>query len=314
MRNAIIILTAAALFAIPACKKSGNDPVENPYSKIKPPDNTNGDKDSIPDPASIQGLHRNLFAPTCANSGCHDGTFEPDFRTVQSSFASLVNQKPIKNDQAGTFNARVVPGDADGSILIYRMTVDLGGNSGIMPLVLDPESDYPAKKDEHLANLRKWINDGAKDFNGQSPDKVDFPPTILGVQALLNNNPLARGGKYEPLYSTAGQSFEIWFSLTDDNVSQGNLSNMKINWSKDPTYYDPANEKPLVKATVKTMPGLYSASAEYGWYYSFDGSGLQKDDVIWFRITMSDGTNNNYQLPNDNSMFFLKKYFAVRIN
>ena len=31
-------------------------------------------------------LHQQAFAPTCANSGCHDGTFEPDFRTVGASW------------------------------------------------------------------------------------------------------------------------------------------------------------------------------------------------------------------------------------
>jgi hypothetical protein len=61
------------------------------------------------------------------------------------------------------------------------------------------------------------------------------------------------------------------------------------------------------------MAGLYSASSEYAWYYSFSGAGLKKDDVIWFRISMNDGKNSNYQLPNENSMFFLKKYFAVKV-
>lgn len=310
----LLTISILSILLLSACKKTSTGSVDNPYDKVKPPVIINPDKDKIPDPASIEGLHRNLFAPTCANSGCHDGSFEPDFRTVQSTFYSLVNQPPIKNDQAGTFSARVVPGDDNGSILIYRMTVDLGGNSGIMPIVLDPGSDYNIKKDEHLANLRKWINDGAKDIDGKAPQNVDFPPTILGVQALVGATPLPRGGKYEPLYSSAGQNFEIWFSLSDDKVAQGALSGMKINWSTDPTNYNPANEQMLTKATVKLMPGLYSSSAEYGWYYSFNSAGFKKDDVIWFRITMSDGTNTDYQLPNKNSMFFLKKYFAVKIN
>jgi hypothetical protein len=306
-----IVPLALAAVANPACKKTGNK-VDNPYDNVKLPDNTDDHKDSAADPASIEGLHRDLFKPTCANSGCHDGTFEPDFRTVQSTYNSLVNQKPIKNDLAGTFSARVVPGSADGSILIYRMTVDLGGNSGIMPLVLDPGSDYPTKKDQHLANLRKWIDNGAKDFEGRDPAPVDFPPTLLGVQALISNNPLPRGGKYEPFYSSAGSNIEFWFSLTDDKVAQSALTGMTINWSTDPNNYDPGNEKPLV-AGSKTMAGLYSASADYGWYYSFNSAGLVKDDVIWFRITCSDGSNVDYQLPNTNSMFFLKKYFALRI-
>ncbi|MEY4003773.1 MAG: hypothetical protein RIT07_1815, partial [Bacteroidota bacterium] len=131
------LLAILLVFGI-ACKKEGSS-IDNPYGKpIKINRDTTTSRDSAADATSIQGLHRDLFAPTCANSGCHDGTFEPDFRTVESSFASLVNVKPIKNDQAGTFNARVLPGNADASILIYRMTVDLGGNSGIMPLALEP--------------------------------------------------------------------------------------------------------------------------------------------------------------------------------
>lgn len=302
----------SVLFAV-SCKKTSSGAVDNPYSNVDTSKGNTGNNDKIPDPASIEGLHKNLFKPTCANSGCHDGTFEPDFRTVQSSYASLVNVKPIKNDQAGTFNARVLPGSDAASILIYRMTEDLGGNSGIMPLVLDPGSDYEAKKSEHLKNVRKWINDGAKDFNGNPPVNVDFPPTILGVQGLVSGSSIGRGGKYEAMYMSPGPNVELWFSLADDKLDQSNLSNMKINWSTDPTKYDPQNEKSLIKGTKKSLPGIYAGTTDYVWYYSFPTAGLQKDDVIWFRITMSDGTNQDYTLPNDNSMFFLKKYFALRI-
>ncbi|MBS3913479.1 MAG: hypothetical protein KG003_03210 [Bacteroidetes bacterium] len=307
----ISILFVLLTISVLACKKSDGSKVDNPYTNIKPPP-VDPNADSTADPASIQGLHRDLFKPTCSNSGCHDGTFEPDFRTVQSTYNSLVNQKPIKNDLAGTFSARVVPGSADGSILIYRMTVDLGGNSGIMPLVLDPGSTYPTKKDQHIANIRKWINDGAKDFEGKAPVPADFPPTILGVQALAGSNFLPRGGKYEPFYTYPGANIDLWFSLSDDHTAQGSLTGMTINWSTDPGNFDPGNEKPLIQGT-KTMAGLYNASTDYGWYYTFSTSGLVKDDVIWFRITCSDGSNQNYQLPNTNSMFFLKKYFAIRI-
>ncbi|MBL7811895.1 MAG: hypothetical protein JNL57_06690 [Bacteroidetes bacterium] len=310
MRAAILILVAIAL--LPACKKSSNNKIDNPYNTVViPPRDTKG-KDSTYDPQSLQGLHRDLFAPTCANSGCHDGTFEPDFRTVQSTYASLINIKPIKNDTAGTFNARVLPGNADASILIYRMTVDLGGNSGIMPIVLDPGSTYPAKKAEHLANLKAWINKGAPDFSGKMPGPVDFPPQILGVQGLVGGNAQGRGGKYEPLVTSSGQNLELWFSLADDKLAQGSLTNMTINWSTDPNNYDTNNEKPLQKATSKLMSGLYAPSTSYEWYYTFSTAGLNTGDVIWFRIHCSDGVND-YYLPNVNSMFFLKKYFAVRI-
>lgn len=313
MKKILPFIATAILVFVIACKKENGKKIDNPYDK--PIDTGINDKplDSTADPSSILGLHRDLFRPTCANSGCHDGTFEPDFRTAESSFASLVNVAPIKNDMAGTFNARVLPGNADASILIYRMTQDLGGNSGIMPLALDPGSNYPLKKESLLNNLKKWINDGAPNSKGVKPAPVDFPPQIMGVQALLGGSSLGRGGKYEPISAAANTNLELWFSLADDVVSQGSLTGMTINWSTNPELFNPANEKALLKAATKNMPGLYSATTPYEWYYSFSTAGYQSNDVIWFRITCSDGKNLGYQLPNVNSMFFLKKYFAIRI-
>lgn len=314
MQKSTYILTAALGLSILvfACKKSKDEAIDNPYKKvviIPLPKDSNLSASA----SSIQGLHRDIFKPTCANSGCHDGTFEPDFRTVQSSYNSLVNIKPIKNDSAGTFAARVVPGNADMSILTYRLTVNLGGNSGIMPIVLDPGSTYPANKTTHIANVKKWINDGAKDFNGNPPSPVDFPPQILGVTALNGASTVGRGGKYEPVITSAGPTIQLWFALADDKVAQNSLTGMTINWSTDPNVYNPANEKPLSQATSKVMPGLYNNNTTYSWYYAFNTAGLKTYDVIWFRITCSDGVNNGYQIPNTNSMFFLKKYFALRI-
>jgi hypothetical protein len=50
----------------------------NPYDQIEDP-NQETEEETELDPTSIMGLHANVFRPTCANSGCHDGTFEPDF-------------------------------------------------------------------------------------------------------------------------------------------------------------------------------------------------------------------------------------------
>lgn len=309
----ILPLSVTLVGIIIGCKKSDNTDIDNPYKNFKPKETDDETKDSVASATSLLGLHRDIFKPTCANSGCHDGTFEPDFRTVESSFSSLVNVKPVKNDSAGTFNSRVLPGNADASILIYRMTVNLGGNSGIMPLVIDPGNDYASKKEQLISNLKTWINNGAPDSRGIKPASVDFPPQIMGVQALVGGNKLPRGGKYEPFLSNAGPNVELWFSFADDKLSQDQLTHLTINWSADPDNFNSANEKPLVKAATKMMPGLYAPDIPYLWYYSFPTAGMTSLDVIWFRVTLSDGTNIGYQLPNKNSMFFLKKYFAIKI-
>lgn len=145
-----------------ACEKT---PVNDPFGE----DTEQESETEVPvelDPVSIAGIHQNIFKPTCANSGCHDGTFEPDFRTVESSYNTLVNHPVIKNDAQGSFSFRVVPGDVTASQLINRMTVDIDGNSGVMPLALEPDSDYPDRREEYIQNVKDWVAGGAKDIFG----------------------------------------------------------------------------------------------------------------------------------------------------
>ena len=72
-----------------------------------------------PEPASIAGIYQNILKPTCANVGCHDGTFEPDYRTLESAYNTLVYQTPIKND--GNYDYRVEPYNAQSSALMASM-------------------------------------------------------------------------------------------------------------------------------------------------------------------------------------------------
>ena len=63
---------------------------------------------------------------------------------------------------------------------------------------------------------------------------------------------------------------------------------------------------------VKLPAGLFSVSNDYYWNGQYDGSQNVENDVVWFRITVSDGKNTGYQIPNANSMFMLKTYFAIK--
>ncbi|MCB0705934.1 MAG: hypothetical protein KDC34_11515 [Saprospiraceae bacterium] len=142
---------------IGSCKKEEH---VNPYDLI---DNTQPDSTAtvLLDPTSLEGLHQQIFARTCANSGCHDGTFEPDFRTIESTYNTLVNHPVIKNDPQGSFTYRVVPGDVSSSQIIARLTYDIDGNSGVMPLALEPDSDWPEMKETYIDHVKTWIMAGA---------------------------------------------------------------------------------------------------------------------------------------------------------
>jgi hypothetical protein len=306
---ASMIFSILGVFFI-GCETNGPS-IKNPYPNGK--DTIAKAKDTW-DYRTIQGLHAGLFKPTCANSGCHDGNFEPDFRTVESSYYSLVNQPVIKQDVGSKFTTRVVPFSASNSILPHRMTVDLNGNSGIMPLSLEANSNYPIEKDSWLVRIKDWINAGAKDWMGRVPESVDFPPQILGVQFLVGGNTLSRPGKYEAAQIGVGQSPDIWISLADDNTNQTNLKNVSVNWSTDPSKFDSANEKMMKSGPLRSFSGLIGSNCDYYWNYSFDGSQYKEKEVVWFRITMSDNNNVNYQIPNKYSMFLLKTYFAIKFN
>ena len=157
MKNPALLLFG--LFLLAGCFK---EKYENPYDLIEDP---GGDTLSTAtlDPKSLPGLHANIFRPTCANSGCHDGTFEPDFRTVQSTFHTLVNHPIVKNDPQGTFSVRVKPGDVGASLLIARLTYDIDGNSGTMPLIVEPDSDWLEKKEQYIQDIKDWIAAGAEE-------------------------------------------------------------------------------------------------------------------------------------------------------
>jgi hypothetical protein len=300
----LIVLSAQA------CTKESNRP-DNPF------DNSNHqqpkDSSTAPDPNSIQGIHANILKPTCANSGCHDGTFEPDFRTVSSSYNTLLYRKPIKNDSAGTFSARVLPGNADMSMLWYRLTVDLGGNSGIMPLVVDPDSKWPSKKAEYLNHIRTWINNGAKDPFGNPPTLPDQPPQVLGMTALVNGVEASRPGRYEPIQIPSGSNTEIWICFADDKSTQDALSNANVNFSLDPGNYLPANAQPLIKAAPgKVFKSVYGQNETYLYRFLLNTNAWNQGDVIWLQLSISDGVNGNSLIPNNDALFYLKKYLAIR--
>lgn len=156
-----ILLASIMLFN--ACSKDEPAP-DNPFNdpNLQPPPEDTITIDTITiDPTSLAGLHANIFRPTCANSGCHDGNFEPDFRTIGSTYNTLLNHNAISTDTTVTpAILRVVPYSIDSSMLWYRMNNFLPESSGIMPLESN-DSDWQENKDEHLNNIRTWIENGA---------------------------------------------------------------------------------------------------------------------------------------------------------
>src|SRR5204862_5960812 len=126
----------------------------------------------IPDPYSITGLHKNIFSVRCNVPGCHDGTFEPDFRTIQSTYSTLVYQHVNKVTVNGvdSFYYRVLPFDTTRSFIHERLTT--------------PTSDYMPSNGNRLSQtqiqqINTWIMNGARDINGNIPNAPNNIPYLV---------------------------------------------------------------------------------------------------------------------------------------
>lgn len=310
----LFILSFFVILFSHSCKKKDN---KNPYDDWKDDEKETPIANIEVDPNTIQGLHKNIFKPTCSNSGCHDGNFEPDFRTIESSYNSLINRFSTNLDpNQPQFSKRVVPGDATVSMLLHRILEFIPGSQGKMPLTTDPGSDWPEKKDNYIQNIRTWINNGAKDQFGVSPDNIDFTPQMGGLLVFVDgsNTPLPHAG-YQPIVvpSSANQ-IKIMVSVLDDKTPLSQLGPNTINFSLNPNNYSSVEQSLINESSPYLGIGVSGENVPY-WFsitLSLNSIGVS-GDVVWCRINTTDKINPSIFIPSKETSFNFKKYFAIKI-
>ncbi len=315
MRKVLFII--ASVVWISACKKTSTTTEINT-------DNTGGngtvvDTSDRVNPNSIIGIHHNIFKPTCANSGCHDGTFEPDFRTVESAYNTLLMQPIIKNNPEGNYAYRVVPGDAANSVLYRRLIEDIDGQSGIMPISIDPDSDYPAKREQYIQNVKTWINEGAKDVLGNPFTTGNQPPTFLGATVRFTNSSgdtitVEREGQE---LSTIPIPFfvddvELWFSFQDDGTAPSNLGINQIDFSKDPFLFSGNKQSLEIPGFTFQEKGFVTEDVTYTHKISLSRANFVAGDTYYYRVYVSDDSAEETEIPNESSPDYIKVYFTLR--
>lgn len=293
-------------------------PPPNPFDQYRETaDSTGNIRIPEPDPQTIQGLHKNFFRTTCANSGCHDGSFEPDFRTIESTYNTLVFHPLIKNNPQGTLEYRVEPGKADRSALWIRLNEDIDGQSGIMPLVIDPDSDWGEKKSEHLQNLKVWIDNGARDMFGNTPVQGDIQPYIKGIAGFAegSNAVLEREANNGPIQIPANASqVKIWFSLADDKLSPTQFSNIKVRISTVKNDFSNLTGLPVNIDGPIYHEDFYGKISPYHHYFNFQPSGFAAGSVLYIRVYIQDPSQPDLtEIPSFGSPDYMKESFAVKI-
>ena len=287
--------------------------VENPFDDPNnfPPEDTTGIENI--DPASFVGLHQNIFKPTCANSGCHDGSFEPDFRTIESSYNTLVFHDIVKNNPTGTYEYRVKPESLSESIMWLRLNEDIDGISGIMPLdaFYDPESEWTANKAEHLGNISTWIMNGALDMFGNAPGGNDQQPGIAGIYAEADGNPIDLYNRIN--VPTGSQNVSVWFAISDLETPVSNLEYNKVKMSGKIEFDDTAAtwyDLQLLGAP-ETHQSFLNEPANFQHKFNFDATTFPPDSTFYMRVYIKDPLQpDTTNIPQDGSQFYIKRKFS----
>lgn len=293
-----------------ACSEDGGNPFDNP--DLQPPIDTTLIPDA--DPQSFVGLHQRIFGPQCANSGCHDGNFEPDFRTIESAYNSLVYHPVTKNTVPASYQYRVKPGSLSESILWLRLNEDIDGQSGIMPLdaFYDPESAWNQHKATHLANISAWITGGAKDMFGNAPSAGGLQPGIKGIYAEADGSPCAFSQRVMVPQGT--QSLTVYFAFTDGATPAAQLTGGEVRMAADQfdSFDTISVGVPLqLLGTPIVRNDFFGNSAEYRHRVTFSPAQYPALQAVYMRVFVQDPLlPDTTQIPQDASLMHIKRYFS----
>lgn len=279
----------------------------NPYDTL---DYSQNDVPPIPiDSNSFLGIHKYILSVKCAQPACHDGSFEPDYRTAMSAYNTLVYAPVIKNNATNTFTYRVVPGDTAMSWLHERITTD-DAVLGRMPLY----DSLPKRQIELITN---WIQQGAKDIFGNTPAEPNTQPFFYGVNAFLTSNNMrvdtARGDFFlNPFMVPSNSEIKIWFGILDDTPVPVLTGQNRVKFSTDP--YD-FSASPFNDLNFQITPfaghAFDGSPADYYLSYTFNTSQFNPGDVVYMRVYTQDPDHTNQtEIPSDASPFYFKTYFA----
>lgn len=268
---------------------------------------------------SFIGLHANFLQNTCANSGCHDGSFPPDFRTIESAYNTLINQPIVKNNPEGDFKVRVLPGNAEQSVLYHRLIEDIDGQSGIMPLVVDEGvSDYNEKREQYIENVKTWINNGALDIFGNPPGTDNAPPGFLGLIAIdpTNNEKLPRiASTGIILIPFDVESIKLYFAFSDDDTAPQNFRVNKVKVLANSTDFENGNTEVFGMQKDENLRdiGFARDSVDFTHSLTIDVSNYPKLTPYFLQTLVQDTRQDTSKIPNANSAQYIYDYFSFRI-
>ncbi len=302
MKKVILFLVSIIAIAF-ACKKNELPPV-NPFAQNADSSKTNT---STFTNNPFQKIHQEIFKPKCANPGCHDGSFEPDFRTIESSYATLVNHKNIKKTLDGKFSLRAIPFNVDSSWLYYRITTT-DGQLGRMPLY------SPVLNEEHTNLIRTWIADGCKNqFNEAAINPNGFPQFSWYVASdsvvfnRVDTNRSIANQSNSPFLTKKNRTLSIIAHITDDGLPI-DVTNLKLKISTTANNFISPN-------VIQTINGNYNAAFwQRMYFFNINTNSLPANKVLYFRIYCDNAPGvTNVEYPYDGMYSWWKDFCSFKV-
>lgn len=238
------------------------------------------------DSSSFLSVYELVFKAKCGQPACHDGSFEPDFRSPQSSYNTLVFHDVVKNDAQNSYTHRVVPSDLQKSWLWNRITTE-DGVLGRMPL-------YDTLADWQIEMVKNWIANGAKDMFNNTPSMAPKLPSFYGIVAYEEgkSSRLDSSGRFrvEPFKVPSNKNIKIWVGLYDEATVPQLYIEKKAQLSKDYLTFSNAKEYTINTETAPTMlPALNNQKAPFFMHFTFNSGDFAKGDIVYIRLKMNDG-------------------------
>jgi len=283
-----------AILLVNSCKKDDDAPTSNPFDTITRP--IVQPVDTL-DPNSFVAIHNDILLTRCAVPGCHDGHFEPDFRTVQSAYSTLVYHPVIKNNLDSTFTYRVVPFDAVNSVLYERLTNCCFVNQNDRMPQDNIGEPLPT---EDLNRIKAWIQNGAKDMFGTAPSLPNAEPTVLFLFATdptYTNDYSVPGNRldsifYNPMFFPNNSEILLIVSVTDDSTKVADLSINELKVSLQPDDFSAA----------QTFTGTYlETNGDEFYLFTIQSGNFNPNTIYYTRYFVNDGDHSSpTQFPTDN--------------
>ncbi|MBC8265573.1 MAG: hypothetical protein H8E84_01270 [Flavobacteriales bacterium] len=300
MRKILFIIFGITLFLVNCTE---DDLPINPYDAVNYDDNT-----IVVDTLSATSfvrLHKEVLAPSCNVLGCHDGTFEPDFRTVESSYNTMVYHSIVKNNLAEDFTYRVVPFDTAKSVLHERLTNCCFVNTDDR---MPQDNIGNSLSQDDLNMVSNWIMDGAKDITGSTPTEPNNLPNVefffvmnATFDSTYSEN---RTEFYLPFLMPANQQVNFIFRVWDDKT---NAEDMQINKMLLSEFQDDFSN------SIDASSMYYDTNFDV-WTIPFNTAVLQSGKTYYIRYEINDGENaTNTIYPNNQTSFIFKSIWSFTV-